>query len=206
MGALFQMACVLPTPGILKRAYGSGLALRNRGVYRLQGPTLRCGEATIQLPEPGFYTNTHTQSKQFLVSPMGPILKQEAKYPHIVFQGNVFVPLTSILMQEGKRAVEGHSSNEDIVNVFPHLSTFISPPSPSSVLIYRVSTTFLLAQQCETGQARLSPQPLPRHHSGRESATDRGQKGHQTTPSPPLPSKRRPDSSKIRCTNKTQGQ
>ena len=98
MGALFQMACVLPTPGILKRAYGSGLALRNRGVYRLQGPTLRCGEATIQLPEPGFYTNTHTQSKQFLVSPMGPILKQEAKYPHIVFQGNVFVPLTSILM------------------------------------------------------------------------------------------------------------
>lgn len=37
------------------------------------------------------------ESKQFLVSPMGPILRQEAKYPHTVFQGNVFASLTSIL-------------------------------------------------------------------------------------------------------------
>ena len=33
MGALFRMACVLPTPGILKRAHGLGPALRNKDVY-----------------------------------------------------------------------------------------------------------------------------------------------------------------------------
>ena len=71
----------------------------------------------------------------------------------------MFAPLTSILEEEGKRAVEGHSSNEDTVNVFPRLSTFISPSSPSSVLVYRVSNIHL-AQQCETGQASRPRSPF----------------------------------------------
>ena len=71
----------------------------------------------------------------------------------------MFAPLTSILEEEGKRAVEGHSSNEDTVNVSPRLSTFISPSSPSSVLVYRVSNIHL-AQQCETGQASRPRSPF----------------------------------------------
>lgn len=88
----------------------------------------------------------------------GPSLNKKPNN-HTQFSKEMFAPLTSILEEEGKRAVEGHSSNEDTVNVSPRLSTFISPSSPSSVLVYRVSNIHL-AQQGETGQASRPRSPF----------------------------------------------
>lgn len=202
-GSPIWTTCDLPMPGIPKRARGLGLPWGTRMRYWQEGLALRCGGKPPDSSQNPGVAQKHTRKVNSFGEPRGgPSLNQTISQivTHTLFQGNVSAPPKSILVERGKGAVEGHSSNWHCVRVststYIHIIIIIQCSH-----LQRAGTAFYQHGHWEQARSRgQAPSSAPQRKVG---CNHRGKGGH-TSPSPRLPSEGHLDSSKVIC--KRQGQ